>query len=78
MCWSEFLCLIAIAIVVVLVILFLFNVVFVHSAYFFIGLGQKLCRLITWPVRALWRIIAPPKKKQHRFHYEDDDIDIRF
>lgn len=36
-------------------------------------------QIITWPFRALWRLISPQKKKKtQHFHYEDDDIEIRF
>ena len=79
MCWSEFFILIAIAIILFLVILFLFNVIVVYSAYFFLNLGKKLLRCITWPFRALGRLVSPQKKnKTQHFHFEDDDIDIRF
>ncbi len=40
---------------------------------------KLLNRIITWPFRSLWRLITPQKKnKTQHFHFEVDDIDIRF
>ena len=40
---------------------------------------KLLNRIITWPFRALGRLVSPQKKKKtQHFHFEDDDIDIRF
>ena len=40
---------------------------------------KLLNRIITWPFRALGRLVSPQKKKKtQHYQYKGDDIDIRF
>lgn len=79
MCWSEFLYIVFWIVLIIAAIVFLVIGFLIPVVSLSLKVWDKIYSAITWPFRALGRLVSPPKKKKTQpFHFEDDDIDIRF
>lgn len=78
MCWSEFLVIIGASALLIAIFIFMVTGFIMPVVFYSVKAWDAIYRALAWPFCALWRFIFPPKKKHHRFHYDDDDIEIRF
>ena len=79
MCWSEFLLIIGFIVLIIAITLFFVIGFTIPVVVFSCKVWDMIYRAIAWPFRALGRLVSPQKKnKTQHFHFEDDDIDIRF
>ena len=75
MCLSEFFMIMIAALLAIMLIGGIIGFIIGES----FNIAFLLLKIVSWPFRALGRLVSPQKKnKTQHFHFEDDDIDIRF